>query len=324
MRHRPFACNGMHERASNDRAANHGIVKAGIVNGGIVKDGAAPRPGGVARRLRRLLVLCAVAYAIVCAAAWALQEHLVYVPGPPPTATPADRGVPFEEIWLEVDGERLHLWWLPARTAAGAAPRGAVVLCHGNAGSIQGRIGLGAAWAARGFDVALFDYRGYGASDGAPSEAGTYADARAVYAYTVDERGHAHERVIVHGRSLGGAVAVDLAAARPVGGLVLEATFTSLPDVGAAVYPWLPVRLLSRIRYPSIEKIAAIDAPLFAAHDPEDRIVPFELGERLFERAREPKVFVELEGGHNGPGIDGTEAARAALDAWLDAHLGAR
>jgi len=289
------------------------------------EDGGARSGGGrrgAASGLRRVALVLGLAYAGVCALAFALQERLVFFPGPPPRTTPADRGLAFEEVWLEVEGERLHLWWLPADVVAPASSRGAVVFCHGNAGSIEQRIGAAAAWVRRGFDVALFDYRGYGASAGTPTEAGTYADARAAYAHVTRTRAHAPSRVLVHGRSLGGAVAVDLAAERPVGGLVLEATFTSLPDVGAAVYPWLPVRALSRLRYASIDKIASVDAPLFAAHDPADTIVPFEFGRRLFDAAREPKVFAEFAGGHNGAGIEGTPAARDALDAWLGAHLG--
>lgn len=267
------------------------------------------------RGLRRVLAAVATGYLGLCAVVFLLQDRLVFLPGPPPSRTPADRGLEFESVRLAVDGEALDLWWIPSLTRP---PRGVVVFCHGNAGSIEHRIGAAGAWVRRGFDVALFDYRGYGASEGTPSEAGLFADARAVHAFATTERGHDPRRVLAYGRSLGGAVAIDLAAERQVGGVVVESTFTSLPDVGATAYPFLPVRLLSRFAFDSASKIERIDAPLLLAHGPDDAVVPFAWGAALFERAREPKEFVRLEGGHNDAGIEGTAAARAALDEWLE------
>jgi uncharacterized protein len=266
----------------------------------------------------RLSLLFALVYGSLCALVFAVQDDLLFHPGPPPTTTPEAAGLAFEEVWLDVaEGECVHGWWIPPVGPASAAPRGAVVYCHGNAGSIGERIWVAQDLAQRGLAVMLFDYRGYGASDGRPSEAALRADARAAYDHVRDVRSFAPERIVVHGRSLGGAVAAGLAAERDVAGLVLESTFTRLADVAGLHYGWLPVGLLLRHEFDTQAAVAAFDRPLLVLHGRADVSVPFELGQRLFEGASEPKRFVELDGGHNGPGFRGTPAATAAYDAFL-------
>lgn len=277
--------------------------------------------------LGRFAGLLLLGYLGLCALAFAFQSSLVYFPGPPPVRTPADHGLAFEEVWIEVeDGERIHAWWLPHEGSGGGSGegRGAVVFCHGNAGSIQHRIQAATQFTIRGLGVLLFDYRGFGSSDGRPSEAGTYADALAAYEYLLSDRGIAPERILVHGRSLGGAVAVELAVIRPVGGLFLEATFASLAEVAGEAYPWLPVRLLLRLRYDSLAKIGGLQCPLLMAHSPDDELVPIASARRLFDAAPEPKRFVATGGGHNDAGYRSDAAAVAQLEVFLERVFGQR
>jgi uncharacterized protein len=246
------------------------------------------------------LCVAAALYALVCIAAYSAQSRLVFFPGPAPRTTPAAAHLVYEDLELETsDGERLHAWLIRPATPAKAA----VLVCHGNAGSIADRLHLAAEFVRMELAVLLFDYRGYGGSSGAPSERGVYLDAEAAYGRLTTALGFAPERTIVYGESLGGAVAIELALREKIAALIVEDTFSSLADVGARHYPWLPVRWITRYRFASIEKVPEIAAPKLFMHSPEDEIVPFEQGRALFEAAREPKQFLETTGGHNGGGF---------------------
>jgi fermentation-respiration switch protein FrsA (DUF1100 family) len=260
------------------------------------------------------LLLTGVAlYALVCLAAWLWQDRLVWYPGPAPSSTPAAIGAPFEELELRAkDGATLHAWHVKSAT-----PRGAVLVCHGNAGSIENRLHLAQAFHAMGFDVLLFDYRGYGKSRGTLSEEGTYLDAEAALDHLV-ARGFGPGRTAVFGESMGGAVAIELATRRSFAALLVEDTFTSLADVGATVYPWLPVRWLSRTKYASIDKLGGLSVPLLVIHSPDDRLVPFAHGERLHADHPGPKAFLRTGGAHGAGGFlespDWTQAVRRFLE----------
>jgi uncharacterized protein len=226
-------------------------------------------------------------------------EHAqVYFPMRQLTASADALGRPAREVFFETtDGERLHAWFFPARTES---PRGHLVVlhCHGNAGNISHRLDTAALLLETGVAVLLFDYRGYGRSTGSPGEEGTYRDADAACRWLMGE-GFAATNIIVFGESLGGGVAADLAAREQVGGLILQSTFTSIPDIGAELFPWLPVRLLSTIRYDTQQKLPRINAPVLVMHGRADEIIGFHHGERNFAAANEPKLFHELAGGHN-------------------------
>jgi fermentation-respiration switch protein FrsA (DUF1100 family) len=253
------------------------------------------------RVVTRVLVAAALAFLALNLAVFFLESRLVYFPGPPPEETPADWGLAYEDVRLETsDGVSLSAWFIPA---AGWGDIGTVVFSHGNAGNIAARLPGARAFVECGLSVMLYDYRGYGASEGHPSEEGTYLDALAAYDWVVKQRGVAPMRVLSYGESLGGAVAIELARRRPVGAVFVESTFTSLPDVGARIYPFLPVRLLATIRYASVDKVGKLGVPLLVAHSREDEIVPFELGRKLFTAAAQPKAFLETGGGHNEGGF---------------------
>jgi hypothetical protein len=245
-----------------------------------------------------LLATLALAWLAVCALAWLLQDRLIFFPGPAPSTTPARAGLAFEEVELTAsDGLRSHGWWIPA-----PAPRGVAIVCHGNAGSIENRIQLAAALRETGLSVLLFDYRGYGASGGKPSERGLYLDAEAAYEHATGARGFDASRVIAYGESLGAAVAAELARRGEVGALVLESAFTSLADVGAKAYPFLPVRLLLRSRFDTRAKLAEVEAPVLLVHSPDDEIVPFAHSEGLRAAARGRVDLVATSGRHNDGG----------------------
>ena len=171
--------------------------------------------------------------------------------------------------------------------------------CHGNGGNISHRLDTCAALLGTGLSVFLFDYRGYGRSQERPGEEGTYRDAEAAYQWLV-QRGFAGTNIVAFGESLGGGVAAELAVHEPLGGLVLQSTFTSIPDIGSELFPWLPVRWLATISYDTRSKLPRLRIPVLVMHSRADEIVPFHHGERNFAAANEPKLFWELHGDHNG------------------------
>jgi fermentation-respiration switch protein FrsA (DUF1100 family) len=267
-----------------------------------------------------MLILVAVLlglYLIVCALVAWKQGSLVWFPGPPPIQTPAMDGIAFDDLELKaVDGVAIHGWRL--RTSGRAL--GAIVVCHGNAGNIAMRIPLARTFLEMGYDVVLFDYRGYGASSGAPTEEGTYLDAVAAWDWA-HAAGFEPGRIVAYGESLGGAVAIELAGRREVGALIVEDTFTSLADMGGRVYPWLPVRLILRIRYDSIRKIGKLEVPTLVIHSRADDLVPFDMGEQLFRAATGPKLFIETGGAHSGGGFTTRGEWRAAVRTFLETAL---
>jgi len=267
----------------------------------------------------RILLVLALAYVGICVLLYLFQSRLIFFPGPPGARSPRDAGLAFEEVWLSPDGGgRVHAWFVPAPDA-----RGAVVFCHGNAGTIENRLETLAILHRLRLTALIFDYRGYGRSEGRPSEANTYADAQAAWRHLTDHRGIAPDRILLWGRSLGGAVAVELAARHAPAGLVVESSFTSVPDLAAHAVPiWLPTRLLCRHVYDSAAKVAKLTCPKLFIHSPEDDVIPFEYGERLFAAAAPPKRFVRIRGDHN-QGY--RESGRAYLDpvkAFLTEVLG--
>ena len=203
--------------------------------------------------------------------------------------------MPYEDLYLEVaDGERIHAWYFPVDSNANT-----VLFCHGNAGNISRRLSSIERLRSFGVNVLIFDYRGYGKSDGSPTEANCYADARRAWRWLTEERGVPPEKIIIFGRSLGGAVAVELASQVPCGGLVVESSFTSAVAVGKKMFPFLPIGALLHDRFDSIAKIGRVKCPVLVTHSREDRLIPFEMGRRLYEAAPSPKGFIAFTGDHN-------------------------
>lgn len=226
-----------------------------------------------------------------------LLNALLYVPTRTLDVTPADHGLRYEDVTIDTaDGERLHGWWVPATTPS---PLGHVLFFHGNAGNIARRVLEAELLVAQGFDVLLFDYRGYGRSTGRPSERGTYEDARAARRALLARAGVRADRVLYMGESLGGAVALALASEIPPAGLILRSTFTNILEMARLRYPLFP-RFIVPDAYPSLRRIAALDCPVLIVHGDRDELVPVRHGHALYAAAREPKRLVVLEGiGHN-------------------------
>ena len=225
-----------------------------------------------------------------------MQRRLIYFPSPGPVPPATAVSPTGRDVVLETDdGIRLDAWYFPGRG-------GAMLVCNGNAGDRSMRAGLAVAFNRAGFSVLLFDYRGYGGNPGDPSEDGLAADARAAQQWLARQPDVDPRRIAYFGESLGAAVAVGLAVQSPPAALVLRSPFTSLPDVGAVHYPWLPVQRLLLDRYPSIDRIASVSAPVLVIAGDRDDIVPMPLSLRLYDAAAEPKRFVLVPGaGHNDP-----------------------
>jgi uncharacterized protein len=254
------------------------------------------------------LIVLLVGYVGVVVLLYVVQRALMYFPESERTA-PAAAGLPgAEEISLDTaDGERLIAWHVPPR-----GDRPVVLYLHGNGGALRNRADRFRALTADGTGLVAVDYRGYGGSTGHPSEAGLLIDAQTAYAFAAAR--YPVARVAVWGESLGTGVAVGLAAARPVGRLVLEAPFTSAADLAARQYPFVPVRWLMHDQFRSDLRIVSVAAPLLVLHGERDTIVPIEYGKRLFGLAREPKRFVRFpQGEHEGLDRFGALATVAAF-----------
>jgi fermentation-respiration switch protein FrsA (DUF1100 family) len=172
-----------------------------------------------------------------------------------------------------------------------------------------------------GYNTFIFDYRGYGESSGTPSEPGTYLDAQAAWQYLVEKRALPPDSIVLFGESLGGAIAAWLAAHEKPALLVLASAFTSVPDMAAKMYPFLPVRLLSRFEYNTIDYLRNVTCPVFVAHSPQDEIVPFAQGQALYDAAPDPKQFLELAGGHNNGFIYMRDNWEKALSEFIDKYV---
>jgi fermentation-respiration switch protein FrsA (DUF1100 family) len=266
-----------------------------------------------------LVAASVVAAAVVAVLGFAFfhQESAIYFPDRHLRFTPADLGMRFEDVRLRTaDGVTVAAWWIPAPNG-----RGALIFCHGNAGNVGDRVGKLRLFHDLGLSVLAFDYRGYGASEGKPSEGGTARDMDAAVAHVRDAVDIPIERTVFYGESLGGAVAIEAALRFPPAALVAESTFTSVRDMARRHYPFIPAGLV-RVRYDSLSRVGALACPKLFLHGPRDTIVPFEMGEALFRAAPEPKRFAALVGDHNSGGILESPEARRALSELLDAALG--
>jgi fermentation-respiration switch protein FrsA (DUF1100 family) len=223
------------------------------------------------------------------------EQRQVYFPSRRMDARPRQLGRPFEDVFIPVErGQRVNAWYFPAQMAS----RPVMLVCHGNAGNISDRLDLASLLLEAGAGVLLLEYRGYGCSDGKPSEENTYRDAQAAY-HWLRAKGLPGTSIIAYGESLGGGVAAELALREKVGGLILQSTFTSIPDVGAELFPWLPVRLVSTIKYNTRAKLPRMRVPALILHSRQDDLIAFHHAEENFAAANEPKFLRELRGGHN-------------------------
>ena len=265
----------------------------------------------------------AIGYAVLAAALFIYQPNLLYFPDMPTRqiqATPDVIGLEFDTITLTTsDNEQLHAWFVPADPA-----RGTLLFCHGNAGNISHRLDSIRLFHELGLSVLIFDYRGYGQSTGKPTEKGSYRDADAAWQYLVEQRDIPPERIFLFGRSRGAGIAAELATRQAAAGVILESAFTSVPDVAAELYPWLPVRWMSRYQYNNRKKLADIHSPVLIVHSRDDEIISYVNGEQLFATTNEPKQFLELRGGHGDGFLVSGDSYVRGIDVFINEVLGER
>lgn len=261
------------------------------------------------------LISLLIALLLINAFMFYQQPNMTFYPLSKLDATPTNWSLDFEDVTLQTtDGVALHGWYVPA-----AGSEQVLLFFHGNAGNISHRRASLEVFHRLGLNVLMIDYRGYGQSQGSPSETGLYLDAAAAWAYLVDDKGFAANDVVIFGRSLGGAVAVDLASNVSARGLILESTLSSSRDFAQLVFPVLSRLIFMRFDFASAAKMLSVNAPVLVLHSPDDEIMPFKLGEAVFAAANEPKAFVRMRGGHN----DGYQLSQPeyelSLGEWLRA-----
>ena len=241
------------------------------------------------------------------------QRSILYRPVRNVVYTPNELGLDYEEVTLTTaDNVQISAWYTPAKGAELT-----ILFCHANSGNIMHRMDSINLFNNMGLNCLIFDYRGYGNSKGKPSEEGTYSDAAAAYRWLTETKNISAENIIIFGKSLGSSIAAQLASKVRAQALVLEGAFTSYVDIGKKFYPYLPVRLFARYSYPTIDYIKEIDMPVMIIHSQNDEIVPFELGEKLYEQANEPKEFVEIYGKHNDGFLVSSDLYKKAWTRWL-------
>lgn len=271
------------------------------------------------KSLATVLLFVALPYAALVAFLWLRQESMLFLPDIPSrelAATPVDIGLRHEALRLSTaDGETLDAWFVPA-----PEQRAVLLFFHGNAGNISHRLDSIRVFHELGLSVLIVDYRGYGQSTGRPTELGTYEDARAAWRHLVEDRGIPEQRIVLFGRSLGGAVATWLAVNATPRALILESAFRSVPDMAAEIYWFLPVRSLARLHYPVERLLPQVDAPVLVIHSRDDEIIPFAHGEALHAVAPEPKTLLELQGDHNTGFLQSRSRYSAGIDAFLSSH----
>jgi uncharacterized protein len=281
------------------------------------------RTGFMMRRLWRLIrklasrsILCQFPARMI---RW-FEHRQVYAPSRILVAEARDLQRPFEDVTFpSTDGTRLHGWFFPAKPVS-ARSHVVLMLLHGNAGNVSHRLSFVEAWLELGINVFLFDYRGFGRSEGRPDEDGTYRDGQAGVRW-LRERGFDDQNIVVLGKSLGGGIASELALREPLAALILQSTFCRIPDLGAELFPWLPVRWLHSIHYDTLSKMPRIRIPVLIVHSRTDPLIGFHHAERNFQAANPPKELLEIAGHHTNVLEVGRDAYLQGLERFLVRHL---
>jgi fermentation-respiration switch protein FrsA (DUF1100 family) len=277
------------------------------------------------KRIRWTLMLLVLVYLVLCAFMWVRQRHFIFKPRPLLQTTPERLGIKFEEVHIPsgsgTEQGDLDAWWLPADSAI--APT--LLYLHGNDKNISAAIDLDRAALLHkmGYNLLMVDYRGYGKSTGgSPSEAKVYEDAEATWNYLIKQRASDPKRTFIYGHSLGGAIAIDLAVHHPeAAGLIAESNFTTMADMGKREYPFLPTEQLLNQRFDSLSKISNLRVPLLLIHGTWDRLVPYQMSQRLFDKAPQPKTLKLIEGGeHANDALIAPLEYRAAVSEFIQRY----
>ncbi|MCK4667760.1 alpha/beta hydrolase [Candidatus Dependentiae bacterium] len=255
----------------------------------------------------------ATVYLILICYLFLFQKRMIYFPWQIITDDPSDINLEFEDVYIKTsDGINIHAWYIPADGS-----RATILFCHGNAGNLSHRLDTIRIFHELGLNVLIFDYRGYGKSHGNTTEKGTYLDALAAWDYLIHKKNIQSSQIIIAGRSLGGSVGAWLAKEKKPRGLIIESSFTSVPEMGQKIYPFFPIKLLSRFKYNTRDYIQEIECPIMIVHSRGDNIIPFQFGEELFKSAKDPKLFLEIAGDHNGGFIDSENVYKAGFNKFF-------
>ncbi|MBA7689567.1 hypothetical protein ES703_98075 [subsurface metagenome] len=263
----------------------------------------------------QIIVVLVVAYSVLGWSLYFMQPTFLYKPVRDVLYTPEELDLDYEDVtFITSDGLKLSAWYIPAQNA-----KTTVLFCHGNGGNIMHRLDTINIFYELGINCFIFDYRGYGQSQGIPTEQGTYLDARTAYDWLTNNKKISTDDIIVFGRSLGATIAANLAGNVNPEALVIESAFTSYIDIGKKFYPYMPVKWFSRYGYQTIDYIKNVNCPVMVVHSGDDDLVPFEFGQELYRAANDPKKFVEIYGGHNDGFLVSSEIYKEAWRDWLKA-----
>jgi len=250
------------------------------------------------RTLVSFLSIAISIYVVLALMLYLFQGRMVFLSNLPDRAlilSPGDIGLDYEDVSLTTsDNERLHGWYIPA-----ADSKGVLLFFHGNAGNISHRLDSIKIFHELGLDILIIDYRGYGQSTGTTSEQGTYLDAQAAWDYLIKSRRIPADRIIIFGRSLGGAIGAWLGVQHTPAGVIIESSFSSGVDMARRLYPFLPVRLITRLKYPVADYASRLNCPVLVVHSRHDEIIPFAMGRVIYAAVKQQKKFLELRGDHN-------------------------
>lgn len=245
------------------------------------------------------------------------QPAMIFFPSKDLIVTPTDWDLQYEDVILDTeDGVRLHGWFIPHQGASRT-----VLFFHGNAGNMSHRRESVEIFHRLGLNVFIFDYRGYGNSEGKPSEHGLYFDAMAAWQYLAQEKGFPRQQIILFGRSLGGVVACNLAAEVQPGALILESTFSSAKDMANTIFPIMSRIMPIRFEFNTEDYIKRVTSPLLVVHSTEDDIIPFWQGEKVYQAASQPKSFVRIQGDHNSGFFTSQPVYEQALGEFLSKNV---
>ncbi|KAA3631987.1 MAG: alpha/beta hydrolase [Calditrichaeota bacterium] len=272
----------------------------------------------VLKMLLWIPVIIVALYLVIMLYIYFNQDKLVFYPTENFALTPDQLELEFETIELKIsDSVIIHGWFISPKEKKSDK---VILFCHGNAGNISHRLETAEYLSKLGVPIFLFDYRGYGHSTGSPTEEGVYEDAQTAYNWLVQSKQYKPEEIIIFGRSLGGAVGVELASRVKCGGLIVESSFTTVAEMGKKLFPIFPIKQLIRYKFDSFTKIKTLQCPILVTHSPDDDLIPYWMGEKLYEQAPEPKDFVKLSGPHNSREYFENEAYKIALVSLFESH----
>jgi len=273
------------------------------------------------RTLVSIFTIAISVYLLLAVMLYLFQGSLVYLSSLPDRAlgaSPGDIGLDYEDVSLTTsDNERLHGWYMPA-----ANSRGGLLFFHGNAGNISHRMDSIKIFHELDLDILIIDYRGYGQSTGKATEQGTYLDAQAAWDYLINSRKIPADRIIIFGRSLGGAVAAWLGVQHTPAAVIIESSFSSGVDMAHRLYPFMPTRLITRLQYPVADYAGRLNCPVLVVHSRHDEIIPFTMGQAIYAAVKQQKEFLELRGDHNNGFLISQEDYIAGLKNFTQAILG--